>query len=845
MVTKVSADRWAQESLIHQDKKHPGTSYTFAAGSLGDVATFDAGFFGISPREAARMDPQQRLLLEMSWEALENSGIQPSSLRGSNCGVYIGIASADYSYRLADDLAAVDSSITTENTASIAANRISYFFDLHGPSMAIDTACSSSLVAFHQACRSILSGECTQAFAGGISLHLHPYGFLTFSKASMLSRQGRCRVFDAAGDGYVRSEGGGVLFLKDYDQALKDGNPILAVVAHSSINMDGHKTGLTVPNLKAQTALLQKAYHDAGIKPEEIDYLEAHGTGTAVGDPVEAEAIGTALGKFRLSAGPLPIGSVKSNMGHLETASGVAGLVKALYCIRHRMVPATIGFLNPNPAINFKELNIAVVAKNRPLKKTGKLIIGINSFGFGGANAHVILESHEPAKNRPVQWRADRPLPIMLSAKDEAGLKATAKDFSGFLVDKRPTDLYSIAYNAAFGRDKHNHRLLVYGTTPEEIAGELQKFAAGNAENCLLETATALKDPLGPVFIYSGNGSQWAGMGEQLLAEDPLFRATVEEIDRLFLRHADFSLVDELAGKNGRDRYAYTEIAQPALFAVQVGMTQMLRSRGLQPIAVAGHSVGEVAAAWAAGGLTLGDAIDVIYHRSQLQGKTKGKGGMTAVGLSQEAALHLLAELDCGPGLTIAGVNSSRGLTIAGETAFLTKLETVLTDREIFHKRLNIDYAFHSQAMDEIEASVKKALAHIHPRQTVLPFYSTTTGKLIAGSNLNAEYWWNNIYKPVLFEQATKSILADGMNIFLEIGPNPILRSYINTCLKEKEMEGRIFPTAATGKNSPQRVWRACSQAILSGAKCNWQDIFSVPGRFMQLPNCSWQRGRY
>ena len=845
LVTKVSADRWVQESLVHPDQKHPGTSYTFAAGSLGDVATFDTGFFGISPREAARMDPQQRLLLEMGWEALENSGIRPSSLRGSNCGVYIGIASADYSYRLADDLAAVDSSIATGNTASIAANRISYFFDLHGPSMAIDTACSSSLVAFHQACRSILSGECTQAFAGGISLHLHPYGFLTFSKASMLSRQGRCRVFDAAGDGYVRSEGGGVLFLKDYDQAVKDGNPILAVVAHSSINMDGHKTGLTVPNTKAQTALLQKAYHDAGIKPEEIDYLEAHGTGTAVGDPVEAEAIGTALGKFRLAADPLPIGSVKSNMGHLETASGVAGLVKALYCIRHRLVPATIGFENPNPSINFKELNIEVVAQNRPLKKTGKVIIGINSFGFGGANAHVILESHEPTENKPAQWMTDKALPIMLSARDEVGLKATAKDFSDYLDDKRPTDLYNIAYNTAFGRDAHKHRLIVYGSTPGEIAGVLGTFAAGRSENSLLETATALQDPLGPVFIYSGNGSQWAGMGEQLLAEDPLFRVTVEEIDRLFLRHADFSLVDELTGKNGRDRYAYTEIAQPALFAVQVGMTQMLRSRGLQPIAVAGHSVGEIAAAWVAGGLTLEDAVEVIYHRSRLQGKTKGKGGMTAVGLGHEAALQVLAELDCGPGLTIAGVNSSRGVTIAGETALLTQLETVLTDRKIFQRRLEIDYAFHSQAMDEIEASVKKALAHITSRQTTLPFYSTTTGKLLAGNDLNAEYWWNNIYKPVLFDQAIKSILAEGMNIFIEIGPNPILRSYINTCLKEKNMEGRILPTAAAGKNSPQRVWRAGSQAILAGAKCTWQDIFSIPGRFMQLPNYPWQRERH
>jgi len=433
LVTEVGPERWSKETFLHPNKKHPGTSYTFAAGSIGDIATFDAGLFGISPREAAQMDPQQRLLLEMSWEALENSGIKPSSLCGSKCGVFIGIASADYSYRIAEDLAGIDSSVATGNTASIAANRISYIFDLCGPSMAIDTACSSSMVAFHQACRSILSGESIQSFAGGISLHLHPYGFLTFSKASMLSPSGKCSVFDAAGDGYVRSEGGGVFFLKDYDQALADGNRILAVVANSSINMDGRKAGLTVPNAKMQADLLEQAYQQAGIDAKEIDYLEAHGTGTAVGDPIEALAIGTALGRHRPIDSPLLIGSVKSNIGHLETASGVAGLVKALYCIQHRMVPATINFETPNPAIDFTDLNIEVTAQNRPLKKKGKLIIGVNSFGFGGANAHVILESHEQPTTMPAEPPQDTLLPIMLSAKETVALKAAAGDFAVYL----------------------------------------------------------------------------------------------------------------------------------------------------------------------------------------------------------------------------------------------------------------------------------------------------------------------------------------------------------------------------------------------------------------------------
>jgi acyl transferase domain-containing protein/NADPH:quinone reductase-like Zn-dependent oxidoreductase/acyl carrier protein len=845
LVTEVEPERWSRDNLFHPNKKHPGTSYTFAAGSIGDISTFDAGFFGISPREAAQMDPQQRLLLEMSWEALENSGIKPSSLCGSKCGVFIGIASADYSYRIAEDLAAIDSSVATGNTASIAANRISYIFDLCGPSMAIDTACSSSMVAFHQACRSILSGESIQSFAGGISLHLHPYGFLTFSKASMLSPRGKCSVFDASGDGYVRSEGGGVFFLKDYDQALADGNPILAVVANSSLNMDGRKSGLTVPNAKMQAALLEQTYLQAGIDPGEIDYLEAHGTGTAVGDPIEAQAIGTALGQRRPADSPLLIGSVKSNIGHLETASGIAGLVKALYCIQHRIVPATIGFETPNPLIKFNELNIEVVSKNRPLKKDGKLIVGVNSFGFGGANAHVILESHEQPTAKTSSPARNSLLPIMLSAKDNATLKAAANEFSIFLENQPQSALYDISYNTIFRRENHGHRLMFYGSTIKDIAVNLLHFANDMPEKPLLETGVALKNPVGPAFIYSGNGSQWLGMGKQLLEEEPLFRRTIREVDVFFRLHADFSLEDELAGKNGEGRYEYTEIAQPALFALQVGITQMLRHRGLEPVAVAGHSVGEVAAAWASGALTLEAAVEVIYHRSRLQGTTKGKGAMTAVGLGEKAAVNLLIELGFCPTLTIAGVNSSRGVTIAGSSELLTQLEATLTDRKIFQKRLDIDYAFHSLAMNEIETSVRQALAKIQPRKSLIPFYSTVTGNLLDGRELNAEYWWNNIRKPVLFEQATNNILAGGTNIFIEVGPHPVLRSYINTCLKDQEITGRIVTTATNGNNSPGRVWKACSQAMIAGANIDWNQVFTSPGQFLQLPNYPWQRERH
>ncbi len=843
LVTTVEPGRWATETYLHPNKNHPGTSYTFAAGSIGDISGFDAGFFGISPREAALMDPQQRLLLELSWEALENAGIPPSSLRGTPCGVYIGISSMDYSFRLTEDVAALDSSVMTGNTLSIAANRISYAFDLQGPSMAIDTACSSSMVAFHQACRSIVSGESNMAMTGGISLHLHPYGFIGFAKASMLSPQGRCKVFDAAGDGYVRSEGGGMFVLKEYEQAVADGDPILAVVAASAVNTDGHKSGLTVPSPEAQANLLRQAYEQAGVDPDAIDYLEAHGTGTAVGDPIETRAIGEALGKARPKDRPLPIGSVKSNMGHLETASGVAGLVKALHCIRHREVPATIGLETLNPEIRLEEWNLEIVTGNRTLDKKKKLVVGVNSFGFGGANAHVVLESHDPCAAGTRHLPTRQLPPLLLSAKSGPALSDMARQYAAFLQQQSPEAYYHTAFSTAFHRDRHEHRLTVSADTPKAAAQALLDYADGKPPtNAVLDTGVAAL-PSGAAFIYTGNGSQWFGMGKRLL-EDPVFLKAVREIDVLFQNHADYSLESELAGDNG-DRFEQTEFAQPALFAMQVGITRMLQHRGIQPAAVAGHSVGEAAAAWAAGILSLADAVEVIYHRSRLQGTTKGNGGMTAVALGQNHTQALLEEQGLASRLVIAGTNSSRGITLAGDTDSLTGFETILREREIPHKRLDLDYAFHSPAMDSIECEVTSALASIQPQKFSTPFYSTVTGEKLNGPELGAEYWWHNIRQPVLFEQAIKNIISDECNLFIEIGPHAILSNYIRDALRDEAINGRIIGTISREECLPQRIQSTANQAVIAGANVEWQTLFPYPGSFIELPNYPWQRERH
>ena len=846
LVTEIDPGRWSPDRYFHPSKQNPGTAYTRSAGTLGDISGFDADFFGISPREAAVMDPQQRLLLELCWEAMEDAAIPPQRLRGSDCGVYIGISTADYAYRMAHDLDLLDSTVATGNTSSIAANRLSYVFDLRGPSMAVDTACSSALVAFHQAVRAIASGECTHAIAGGVSLHLHPYGFITFSKASMLSPRGRCSVFDASGDGYVRSEGGGLFVLKDYDQALADGDPIIGVVAGSAVNTDGRKSGLTVPSAQAQAQLLEQAYGRAGIDPIDLDYLEAHGTGTRVGDPIETRAIGMALGARRPQGKPLPIGSVKSNLGHLEAASGVAGLVKALHALRHREVPATIGVREINPNIDCDGWNIDIVTRNLPLPAQGTLTIGVNSFGFGGANAHVILQSAPElnvagAAEPPVQPVRD--VPVVVSGRTDAALKQAAHDIAAQLR-AQPDRLYDIAWQSCLRREWHASRALVFGRDANTVARMLEQQAAGQAPRHAVAHGTALTGASRVVYAYSGNGSQWMGMGRRLMTH-PVFAEAVDAIDRHFEPLAGYRLADELRRQDAPNRYDSTEYAQPALFAVQVGITHLLAERGLQPGAVLGHSVGEVAAAWACGALTLRDAVHVIYHRSRLQGTTRGVGAMTAVGLSGSAAQALIDAAGLGRDVCVAGYNSVRGATLAGDPRALAAIEGQLKAQRQFQRRLDLDYAFHSTAMDSIEAALREALAGLAPQPTALPMISTVTGAALAGTELGAQYWWDNVRQPVRFEQALETLTAQGDVLYLEIGPHPVLRGYLNDALKAADLTGRALTTAARGEDDPARILDAAAQVIVAGATPRWDALLPRAGRPLALPAYPWQRERH
>ncbi len=846
VVSQIGEDRWATDVLAHPKRSEPGRSITFSAGVLSRLDQFDAGFFGISPREAGRLDPQQRLLLELAWEAMENGGVAPSGLAGSDCAVYVGISGLDYGMRALDDMSSMDAYSMTGNTLSIAANRLSYVFDLHGPSMAVDTACSSSLVALHQACRSLRDGESSLALVGGVNLLLHPYPFVGFTKASMLSAGGRCKAFDATGDGYVRSEGGAVLLLKPLAQAEADGDDIQAVILASGSNSDGgRKSGITIPSIEGQSDLLRQVMRQAGIAAGDLDYMEAHGTGTAVGDPIETAAIGQVIGQARAAGKPLPVGSVKSNLGHLEPASGMAGLIKTVLALKHRCLPPSIHVETLNPNIDFSGLNLEVVTSYRKLPVSERpLCMGVNSFGFGGANAHVLLEEHRATPQRRSRKKSQATPPLILSARAPQALLDLAQQYGERLNGIDVPDFHDLAHAAAYRRQWLEKRLAVYGRDATQVAERLNAYAHGEKSPGVIEEE-ALAEAGKTAFVYTGNGAQWLGMGRALLDESPEFAKHLTELDGLIARHTGFSILAELRAEPEQSRMELTEVAQPALFAMQVAVTRMLRADGLDATAATGHSVGEVAAAWATGALSLEQAVQVICERSAAQATTKGSGRMAAVGLSGERIAEVLLETGLNKSVARAAINSPNAVTVSGSLKTLEKLGASLESQGVFFRLLDLDYAFHSRAMDPIQATLLKHLADLTPRAGKGLFVSTVSGALMSGKKLDATYWWNNIRQPVLFNQAIDTLAGLGCRVFVEIGPHAILQRYVKDSLSKLNVTGRVLSTLRKNDDGLDRLretaWRAC----LIGVPFNLGQHFGQPASIVRLPNYPWQREHY
>jgi acyl transferase domain-containing protein/NADPH:quinone reductase-like Zn-dependent oxidoreductase/short-subunit dehydrogenase/acyl carrier protein len=846
LITQVPSDRWATGELQHDKSSEPGRSITFSAGVLSRIDEFDAGFFGISPREAAWLDPQQRLLLELSWEAMENAGVLPSSMAGSDCAVYVGISGYDYGMRGLDDLASLSSHFMTGNTLSMAANRLSYVFDFHGPSLAIDTACSSSLVALHHACNGLRLGEASVAIVGGVNLLMHPYPFVGFSHASMISADGRSKPFDASANGYVRSEGGAVVLLKPLDKAIADGDDIQAVILASGVNTDGaRKTGLTIPSRDGQIELMRNVLAQSGILSHEIDYLEAHGTGTPVGDPIEAAAIGAVYGQGRDQA--LPIGSVKANLGHMEPASGIASLIKAVLILKNRAIPPALHFHEPNPHIDFSELNLEVISEYRELenKNARPLVVGVNSFGFGGANAHILLQE-PPSHTAETSVSSSVPLPpLFLSARSNEALRVLAKHYMTVLNGKPLCDYYDIAHAAAYRREHMEKRLAFLAGSCDDGVSLLARYAEGETPAEVI-TENCLSQPGSVAFIYSGNGAQWVGMGRRLLSESQQFREITTWLDSKIKPLAGYSVVEELNADGSAARLDDTVVAQPLLFVIQVACTLLLKDLGVEPAAVTGHSAGEIAAAWAAGALDLDQAIRIVIARSTAQGKTRGAGKMAAVGLSEVALKTVLAELGDDLNVTIAGVNSPDQLTLSGSLDDLERIQKHLRPKRVFFRLLDLDYAFHCRQMDTIEEGLLGSLNGLVPSPTEKTvFVSTVSGESLSGALLDAHYWWRNVREPVLFKEAVTKLAELGCRTFIEIGPQSILKHYIKECLASVDVEGRVLSILRKGADGQDRVIETALRAHLLADQPDLDIFFPKPGRRVRLPNYPWQRERH
>ena len=834
-VTEIPDGRWSKSFYSDPDRHQPGKSYTFAAGCLDSIDEFDAGFFGMSPREAMHTDPQQRLLLELAYEAFEDAGWRPSHLSGRQAAVYVGASGWDYATVKVGDIALMDTHSMQGLSLSSLANRISYVFNLAGPSLTVDTACSSALVAVSLGCDALRRGDVEIAVVGAVNLLISPQNFVGFSRASMLSPTGRCHAFDARADGYVRGEGGGVVLLKPLAKAIADGDQIRAVIRGAGVNSDGRTPGFSVPGEQAQTELLRRIYAASGVDPNDLCYLEAHGTGTPVGDPIEAAALGAALAQQREA--PLPIGSVKSNIGHLEAASGMAGLMKLLAILEQGEIPASLHCETPNPKIPFKELNLSVVTRRRPLTAGPRgVLLGVNSFGFGGTNAHVIL-SGPPAR---ADFSVDGPEPpLAISAKSEQALEALARSWAARLRNESDAGAQSLARTAARARDHFTHRLVSPAAAPRAMAEDLESWSAGRQTRGFAGRAVE-----GSVaFVYAGNGSQWSGMGVEAYAQNAAFRAAVAEVDENFAPKAGWSLAQALRTPPTEADLQRAQIAQPLLFAVQVGVTEALRREGLQPGAVVGHSVGEVAAAWASGALSLADATEVIIHRSVLQQGLHGCGGMAVLNLSAEAARVLIDAV--APAVEVAAINSPHTVTVAGATDDLERLAAAAHAARHAFLPLPLTYAFHSRAMDPLEGPLKVSLASLRPVGPAIPMASTTTGGLVGPGELDGDYWWRNVRDPVLFSTALGGLIEQGARLFVEIGPKPALRSHIEAMLKQHDAAGAVLPSLTSAPLGADPIFPVAARAHVAGADITGSARFEGPSQPRRLPAYPWQRQQH
>jgi acyl transferase domain-containing protein/NAD(P)-dependent dehydrogenase (short-subunit alcohol dehydrogenase family)/acyl carrier protein len=839
-IQEVPADRWAWQQFFDADPAAPGKMTTRWGGFLRAIDGFDAAFFGIAPREALHLDPQQRLFLEVAYEAIEDAGLVREQLAGSRGGVFAASYHSDYAQMIYGARPLIGAHTVTGASHSVLANRLSYLLDLRGPSISVDTACSSSLVALHLACQSLRQDECDFALAGGVSLMITPELSIALSKWGFLAEDGRCKTFDARANGFVRGEGCGAVLLKRLGDALADGDRVLALIRGSAVNQDGRTNVLTAPSGLAQQAVVREALRNAALNADDISYVEAHGTGTALGDPIELEALAAVIGQ-RSGQRRVAIGSVKTNVGHLEAAAGIAGVIKVVLAMRAQALPPHLHFTAPNPHFDFASspFHIPMQVEPWPAGDVPRRA-GVSSFGFGGTNAHVVLEE---APRLPEQEDArpacEPPLLLPISARSPAALRDLAARYAGRLSGIDIDRVADVCHSASLRRDHLDHRCAVLGASGDEFVAALKAAAHGESVPGLSVGQVLPGERSDVVFVYSGQGPQWWGMGRELLGSQPVFADALAACDEAMRAHVPWRLLDQFKADQEHSRLDQTEFAQPALFALQVGLTALWRHWGVTPSAVVGHSVGEIAAAYAAGVLDLATAARLALLRGRIMQVATGRGRMAAVDIDAAEGERLAAA--SGGKLSVAAVNAPRSVVLSGHPEALDELLATLSERGIGHKALPVNYAFHSSQMEPMRIELEAAFASLKPSQGGIALYSTVTGERCDGNAMDARYWGRNLRGTVRFAAAVQALGRDGFRMFLELSPHPVLGWGIEATLADKAVLA-----ASLRRGKPERASMLFALGLLytHGAHLDWGRV-QCGGRATSLPHYPWQRSRF
>ena len=843
-VREVPPERWDIEHYFDPDPDRPGKLNSRWGGFLEGIDLFDAEFFGISPREAVSMDPQQRLALEVAWETIENAGISPLDLAGTHTGVYLGICNADYiKILLEQSEETIDAYMATGSAHSVATGRISYLLDLEGPSIAVDTACSSSLVAVHLACQSLRAGECRAALAGGVNLILTPETTMALSKAHMLSPQGRCKAFDQSADGFVRAEGCGMVLLKRLADAQADSDPIQGVILGSAVNQDGRSGGITAPNGPSQTEVIRRALHNAALQPSAVDYIEAHGTGTILGDPIEMRALGEVFGKGRDPRCPLWVGSVKTNIGHSESAAGIAGLIKALFAVRHGEIPPHLHFTSPNDEIDWRRLPVRIPTEKTVWNNDGRpRIAGVSSFGFSGTNAHVLI-GPAPETDEHADLTAEAPHAILLSAASDSALAQLAERYAGYLRRHDRTPLDAFSRTLAAGRRHFGLRAAFVADSTADACDKLVHIAEKRTAPAILRSWQPIKRPPQVVFMFTGQGAQYAGMSRALYQSQPVFHQTLDRCATLLQPIVDRPLTDILFTRGAEESVLErTEYAQPAIFALEFALTAQWKAWGLEPAAVMGHSVGEYVAACVAGIFDLEEGLHLIARRGRLMQELAPPGQMAAVAAPGEIVQTTIDKV--GPGICIAAFNGPNQTVVSGEADVMERLLEELTAQGIGTRRLNVTRAFHSHLLDPVLEALDAEIGKMSLKTQQIPIASNLVGALAdPGLMGSTEYWLRHSRQPVRFAECLTSLHAAGYRHFMEIGPHPVLRFLGQGCIDDPAVVW--YHCMTRGSDDRREVVRCLAESYVNGLPVKWSRVEATAAGRLPLPTYPFQRSRY